>query len=296
MTDIVIHIGAPRTGTTTLQKHVFPLLKSTLCLQKEAYQSSGDIEKIHRNQPVECDIREQVRTPAGRNTILRDVFILSSVKLAVDSSRHQFREVIQKATGELVALGHRTILISSERLSDGSLSLEGDSLPAPGMDITFGIHSLSAALRQAGFTPLISVCLRDPIPYLKSKYIRTAMQRHSRGRKSLRPRDFIEKQLFLEQNHPGTSALTPALHAEFIRQLQDNAFVKAFGFQQLLDSEDVFALMGLQGEERIAFRRFPRENRLVSDPNIEKTIEAEIRDTLKQSGFDQRLARAQMFL
>ena len=113
--------------------------------------------------------------------------------------------------------------------------------------------------------------------------------------RDLSPGEYIQKQAILESNHPGTSALTHAMHAEFVRQLQKHAFVKAFGFKELLNSEDVFSLMGLQGEDKYAFRDFPRENKLPFTKEQEKAIEVEITQALKQYGFYDRIMKAQMF-
>jgi hypothetical protein len=115
------------------------------------------------------------------------------------------------------------------------------------------------------------------------------------GERELSPTEFIQKQIKLEHNHPGTSALTPAMHAEFIKQLQKYAFIKAFGFQELLASDDVFSLMGLQGEKKYAFRHFPRENKLPFNGEQEKAIEAEITKALKQNNFYDRVKKSQMF-
>ena len=111
----------------------------------------------------------------------------------------------------------------------------------------------------------------------------------------LAPSEYIQKQSVLETNHPGASALTPAMHSGFIKQLQKHAFVKAFGFQDLLASDDVFSLMGLQGEEKYAFRDVPIENKLNFTKDQEKEIEVEITLALKQYGFYDRIVKAQMF-
>ena len=71
--------------------------------------------------------------------------------------------------------------------------------------------------------------------------------------------------------------------------------MKAFGFQELLASDDVFSLMGLEGEDRVAFRSFPRENRLPITREQEKGIESEITSTLKELDFHRRIAATQMF-
>ena len=115
------------------------------------------------------------------------------------------------------------------------------------------------------------------------------------GERDLSPAEYIQKQAILENNHPGTSALTPAMHAEFIKQIQRHAFVKAYGFQELLATDDAFSLMGLQGEDKYALRDFPRENKLPFANEQERAIEIEITKALKQYGFYDRIMKAQMF-
>ena len=85
------------------------------------------------------------------------------------------------------------------------------------------------------------------------------------------------------------------MHSEFIKRLQKHAFVKAFGFQELLSTDDTFSLMGLQGEDKCAFRDFPRENKLSFTKEQEQEIEVEITKALKQYGFYDRIIKAQMF-
>ena len=85
------------------------------------------------------------------------------------------------------------------------------------------------------------------------------------------------------------------MHAEFVKQLQQHAFVKAFGFQELLASDDVLSLMGLQGEDKYAFRDFPRENKIAITKEQEQIIEFEITNALKRYGFYDRIMKAQMF-
>ena len=121
------------------------------------------------------------------------------------------------------------------------------------------------------------------------------MLRKMQNLRQITPNEYIQKQSFLESNNPGTSALTPAMHSVFIKQLQQHSFVKAFGFQELLDSDDVFSLMGLQGEDKYAFRDFPRENKLPFTKEQEQSIEIEITQALKQHGFYDRIMKAQMF-
>lgn len=189
----------------------------------------------------------------------------------------------------------KQILFSSERLCDSTASLQGDSAHTR-VDTQFGVHSLAAAANKVLRSSCkISLCLRHPISYMRSKYIRTKIHRKNLGIRDLSPHEYIQKQAYLENNNPGTSALAPAMHSEFIKQLQKRAFVKAFGFQELLASDDVFSLMGLYGEDKYAFRDFPRENKLPFTKEQEQTIEIEITQSLKQHGLYDRIMSSQMF-
>ena len=183
--------------------------------------------------------------------------------------------------------------MSSEKLCETSDSFACYSNHSK-YDWTFNYIPICEAICEAcQEQALISICLREPISYLRSKYLRTFIQRRSmRGERDLTPTEYIQKQSILESNHPGTSALTPAMHSEFIKQLQQHAFVKAF---ESCTVDDVFSLMGLQGEDKYAFRDFPRENKLPFTKEQEQAIEVEITKALKQYGFYDRIMRAQMF-
>lgn len=296
MPAVAIHIGVPRTGTTTLQKNIFSLSKNHTIIQKNPYSESGNSAKANRQTKADdLDIKTLIDSAVGRETVFREAIMLPAVKLAVDPGRIHFKKALLSATTEIVNNTSKQVLISSERFCDTSASLNGDSKHDPGSDKCFGIVPLSSTLRQGNLTPLIIICLRSPAPYLRSKWTRTALQRKHFSIRQLTPNEYIQKQVTLESNHPGTSALTPAMHSEFIKQLQKHAFVKAFGFQELLASDDVFSLMGLQGEDKYAFRDFPRENKLPFTKEQEQSIEIEITQALKQYGFYDRIMKAQMF-
>ena len=64
----------------------------------------------------------------------------------------------------------------------------------------------------------------------------------------------------LERSAPFTSVLSGAMHARFIAYLQAMAPVKAFGFKDLIASQDVCDLLGLVGQDEIAFHTLPVEN------------------------------------
>lgn len=286
MSQIVFHIGAPRTGTTSLQKNIFPKIKSNFLITKTPYKASiYESESLPKRISLKkCDT----------NTEILNVISTKARKAAFTKDEQdliQLKETLQlliEADNEKMS-----ILVSSERLSMTLASLNCYS-SLEKSDKEFLIFPILKSLRKVHHCRVVT-CLRDPVPYLKSNYIRNIIQRNDTKERFLKPCEYIQKQCTLESNHPGTSALTPAMHSEFIKQLQQHAFVKAFGFQELLASDDVFSLMGLQGEDKYAFRDFPRENKLPFTKEQEQAIEIEITQALQQYGFYDRIMKAQMF-
>lgn len=293
----IFHIGCPRTGTTSLQKNIFNKSNANTFLSKDAYSSSAKqaLPGIVDNNFLQSQTTSD--TSLLKPKEIFDQIFFCALKLAVDGTRKEYSDKLIS----LIKLCNKSlkgkIVISSERFCDSSASLQGDSRHQENSDKIFAIIATLIALKATNIktSSLVTLCLRDPIQYIRSKYIRTIFQRKIMSLRHLTPSEYIQKQSILETNHPGTSALTPAMHAEFIKQLQQHAFVKAFGFQELLASDDVFSLMGLQGEDKYAFRDFPRENKLPFTKEQEQEIEIEITQALKAYGFYDRIMKAQMF-
>ena len=310
MTKFYIHIGLPRTATTTIQKYLLPKAKNKLIFQKHAYLSSGKISDPPNSSSYSSvsSLVEQLKAmeppleEPQRSNFVREVLLFISLQPVgwnQSEERTKKLETARKITISLLenaAKAHKKdILISTERLADTRSSFicystlkEEKEFPA--------ITLATAVKNYTDNASCIITCLRDPVPYLRSKYLRTFLQRRNmKGERDLSPTEFIQKQSILESSYPGTSALFPAIHSEFIRQLQKHSFVKAFGFRELLNSDDVFSLIGLQGEDQIAFRDLTRENKLPFTKEQEKAIEIEITQALKQYGFYDRVMKAQMF-
>ena len=309
MSAFIIHIGTPRTGTTVIQKSLLPRAKRYLVFQKEAYNLSG--ESLNTQEPYitegnseKLTIQLNTINPIENPTTYFNRFIINpsgaaSHNPSIDDLQERYYPILVDAIRKLGKLGEKSkknIVMSSEKLCETSASFACYANHSK-YDWTFNYIPICDAIRKAcQEQALISVCLREPISYLRSKYLRTFIQRRSmRGERDLSPTEYIQKQSILESNNPGTSALTPAMHSVFIKQLQQHSFVKAFGFKELLVSDDVFSLMGLQGEDKYAFRDFPRENKLPFTKEQEKAIEVEITQALKQYGFYDRIMKAQMF-
>ena len=136
-----------------------------------------------------------------------------------------------------------TILFSSVILSDSRASLNGDSNSKGDNILIYPLLSISSTAEE---TINVLACFRNPIPYLRSKYIRTCLHRSSRKARNLSPHEYIQKQAILESNNPGTSALTPAMHAEFINNFNSMHLSKHSAFKTYLHLKDI----SLDGREK----------------------------------------------
>lgn len=294
-----------------LQKHLFPKSKNYFVVQKRAYASTGNL--IDKEQGIaggdlrQCILQLQslkVPISADQATDFLNNLLIPSVIIPSDPVKRLSRQDLQRRALSLCIKRllqtssslSKSILMSTERLCDSAASLMGDSRHSPDYEAEFLLYALVRAIKEfSSDQAKLTLCLRDPIKYLRSKYIRTYFMRRQCRERELAPVEYIQKQASLEVASPGASVLAPAMHAEFIKQLQQHAFVKAFGFQELLASDDVFSLMGLQGESKYAFRDLPRENKPPVTEEQEKSIEAEITQALKQYGFYDQIMKSQMF-
>ena len=298
MSNFLIHIGAPRTGTTTLQQHIFPRARNHIVAQKKPKKNSFRTLTIESAEEYLESNKDAIKDLSEYASAL---IFTSTLKLATprEQNKQRYSRLLARSLNNLKKLSSKPdskILISSERLCDTEAANTVFSSHKIYHDSELLCHTLCKTISsQMGEQALVIVTLRSPIAFLKSRYLRSIYQRSSRKQRILRPPEYIGKQAMLETNHPGTSTLIMAMHSELIKQLQRHAFVKAFGFQDLLASDDVFSLMGLQGEEKVAFRDFPRENKFPFTKEQERTIEVEITKALKQYGFYDRIMKAQMF-
>lgn len=311
MTSIVIHIGLPRTGTTVLQKHMTSVLSNHIVIQKRPYQGSGSLSNVKpwlvEGNPSELmeklsflrPIPENISTVDFFNSCIATPAIASSQDPALTSGWATYFPVLRKAF-QLVLKTlegvQKDCFITSERFSDTSSSLV--CLSSHGSyDSIMPIFRICDAISTSMLLmPKVSVCFREPISYLRSKYLRTCLQRSSMdNHRHLSPEEFIEKQAKLERSSPGTSVLATAAHRDFLIKLQQCSFVKAFGFRDLVSSNDVFSLIGLQGEQKCSFKMFPRENSCVVRGQRNDDIELQIIRKLKDCGFYRSILDSQMF-
>ena len=72
MPIIAIHIGIPRTGTTTIQKNILNLSKNHIAIQKNPYGSSGNSKKANKQTKADnIDICKLLDSLEGRSYLQR---------------------------------------------------------------------------------------------------------------------------------------------------------------------------------------------------------------------------------
>ena len=283
--SLLLHVGPPRTATTTLQKHFFPTIENYLCLQKRAFIPHADaiqdqgIQVVHgeRNlisfsaikSNLEVLQNTDILSASDRNLLF---VIINTVGTCLSRKRLQARrrwyELLIKA---LSLAAHRVssascytgIMIASESLSNTLLGIKGE-LSSISNKMVLPTQVICSAWKRSGLgqTPCISFCLRDPEEYILSRYVRYSINMISlgEGQKALGPEEWLTVQLQAHSQEQWTSALFPAFHKTFVRYHAKCGFVRPYGFRELLASDDVFDLIGLSGEKSVAFSAFPKEN------------------------------------
>ena len=289
MSKFIIHIGAPRTGTTVLQRHIFPQLSATLGLTKRPFKASFDnpeeVERVFEAKPLDQF------TSNEKHDLLEGHIMPGSVNQGEVAKRKALKLIEDLASCSEI----QKVLISSELLCDNPASLNCYSKHRGGLRDRHYIYNLIDIFAEVSIIPSIAICLRDPISYLASKYLRTVVHREGTGERFLSPSEFIEKQTYLENIAPGSSALAPAFHQRFLDQLNEKANVIRFGFQDLISSNDVFKLFQLNEPAKLAFMDYPRENSLRFNPECKQQAEKEIETALQKAGIRKDIEDNQLY-
>lgn len=139
-----------------------------------------------------------------------------------------------------------------------------------------------------GVAPRILLCLRDPVDHMVSRYLRYAAFQVSGGAEAaLRPVDYLESQFELHRSNPHGSLFATLFHKSFLHYCYGHGYVRAVGYEELVASDNVFALLGLGSQEGIPFHSLPRENpigHLFPEDRI-REIRRLMKRTLKAHGF-----------
>ncbi len=287
---VVLHIGTSRTATTTLQKTLFPKAKSNLFVTKNPYKSSIKEASPGRVRSDRQQIQEYLGYylihSADYNGLARDlIFPLSILATKYKTDAPDLFDALVDSIRLLLysTKKHKNIIISSEMLSETGASISCLSNNSQGC---FPLFTLAKAVESATLEPaMISVCFRDPLQHLVSKYQRCCIQRSMIKHRPLSANEYIQKQISLHRSCKNSSAISTVLHRQFLKELGSIAFVKSFGFEQLKKNNDVFQLIGAPSEEKIAFSSLPVENKFHEHPKIKKQISLEIKKALIEEDY-----------
>jgi|TARA_B100000674_G_scaffold134000_1_gene103580 hypothetical protein len=303
MDDIIFHVGAPRTATTVLQKYVFSSSKRYFCLSKNPFEASGFVAKKaslaneYSREFVDSMLRDDVIGSEEKINFFKFAFGLLPLKMSTFPENKELGLMFKKALVRLSssANAYEGALVSTERFIDTSASLNGDSKHKSKSDRSFPVYQVLRQAYEFGFSSRVLVVLRDPFEYLRSKYCRTCFQRRSSGSRHLSASEYIDKQCMLESKWPGTSALSVAMHASFVRSLGQFSYVKAIGFKDLVGSRDVFKLMGIHGETPINFADLPVENSFSLPALDSELLRREIKIALMRNNFYDRVMAQKLY-
>ena len=192
MNTFIIHIGAPRTGTTVIQKSLLPRAKCHLVFQKQAYKASGEslnteTPYVAQSNSEKLAVQLNAINPINDPTAYFNRFIVNPADGAshnptVDDQRERYYPILVEAIRKLGKSGekfNKTIMMSSEKLCETAASFACYSSHSKyGWNFSY-IPICDAICEACQEQALISVCLREPISYLRSKYLRTFMQRRA---------------------------------------------------------------------------------------------------------------------
>lgn len=152
--SVIIHIGAPRTATTALQKHLLPACQSWHVVQKTPYE--GSVLREFSPRKLVKLLTDLSSEPGLLNlpSISHQLYCnLESLVFATSlgDQRLDFRSLLGETLATLLACtDRRGIVISSERLCDTRASLVGDSIHAPNAEKEFYIYTLARVIAGMG--------------------------------------------------------------------------------------------------------------------------------------------------
>jgi hypothetical protein len=271
---LVLHIGLPRTGTTVLQRHIFPAATGIHYAGKLWSNST----RRYMGRPVVELARHatghaRAELAAGRHDGLQElmgalVFGLRSVI----AHGQPAREVADALRGVLleIAAAHadRPTLYSDESLmssAPGSLgSRMGPKLP---LDVLHRTGLLEDAV--------VSVTLREPVGFLKASWYKANEIRIKANKRPLSIPAYIDFQLRLLREHRRGSRLFLAMHDELLAHLHTRCpRLVVNRYEDLLEEPHVLdAIMGFPtGSPAIRLSHLPRENNSFRDAAVEAFI------------------------
>lgn len=261
---VTLHIGVSRTGTTTLQKHLFPLLHgdgSWLYLGKSPNKPTIALGGLSFSQVTSFFSATCLDNASPRQRRLALSFLASLAQScsSTNPAAPQCAKVLDACLKNLLFNSSRHILVSTEMLSEiGGPSTHGSW--KKNLKKRFPVYAMVESFNRIGVRPKVLVALREPLGFLGSKYARACGLRASQGMEFITPAEFIFNQAYGEAISPGASALATASHKTFVEQLAVSSMVYPVAFSTLISSRNALKTLELSDDYSIGFADLPREN------------------------------------
>jgi len=317
---LYLNIGPPRTATTTLQKYFFPHLQRYLVIQKLAYRYApkeanqypwfttdgprvigcSPTLMLKRLPYLQHEITDSSNGEGVNelHAIIRNAAWMLQYRLQ-SSEEAILRDLLEESlTVSLTiakALGSVGILITGEWCSGGLGALNplySNLLPKGPLPV----QSIGEAwARLTGQAPLISFCCREPMSLLRSRHQRFVVNSDTDQTKYKSAYLWTCSQIESYWSSPQQSALFTALHKSFLRHLTGLGFVRPYGFQDLLNAEDIGKLIGIDTQQPISFKNMPPENSFRSGDKYTTEAGAEISRALEEQGVLNRVISEKLY-
>ncbi|MDB5871016.1 MAG: hypothetical protein JWQ07_458 [Ramlibacter sp.] len=278
MTRIFIHAGAPRTGTTILQKAVFPNLRNVHYLGKNADNSFIPGEFKPHQMIMDASKRYHAGDPQAMGSlrmVMPSLIMLLkaySQDPATDGSKARMniaRLAARCLEATANALGDKPVLYSDESLVESVSGLVAN--PRRGDDVPLEQWHAMGFLESVS----LSIVLRDPLGFLRASYYKAMEFRHRRAVEPLSFDEYIVTQMEIYERKPSASRIFLCMHETVRRHFQalcPGAVVTHY--RDLVESAHVVdSLLGLKtGEIPASLRVLPRENTSWRDPGVNASI------------------------
>jgi hypothetical protein len=261
---LILHVGLPRTASTTLQQNVFPNMKGVRYLGKDWNNQSlnGPFNPMEIVKQSLSRYRED-SSEALKSMRLMLPSLLKRWKVANqykndDESRHLAKMWAKCVTQFVDGLPEEDrFLYSDESLIESVIGLSSRMM-----------HGMKVPLEQLAETGLlqdavVSVIVRDPAGFMRASYYKNMEFEYRYKGIPISYDEYIRRQLMVYLRQPSASRIFLALHSQFIAHLRrycPNLVVN--DFESLIKAQSVLDLLmgSATREEAICMSTLPKEN------------------------------------
>jgi hypothetical protein len=276
----LLHVGLPRTGTTSLQRHVFPAMTKIRYAGKTWNNSYLKIDK----SPI-LHLRHNLQSHNDIQVLMATV--ISDLQFANAANRSVVAKHIAKAWCSCVdeILGfwkHDRVIFSDEALIGYIGGVSGEA--ANGFAVPLEQIAETGLLERT----IVSVVLRDPASSLKAYFYK----RNEFARKGkLSPMSFdayVRRELEIYLRKPSASRIFLCMQKPFVAHMKRFCpYLVVNHYENLIEESHVVdALFGFKtGEKPVRMKDLPRENStnrdeetirfILSAPDVPKGISME---------------------